>query len=62
MVGDHYSFTFVEAIRSIEKKLGLKSEIKWVNFCSINAFHIIGFYWSFHYAFPVKWQTVLLGK
>ncbi|XP_053611892.1 acyl-CoA Delta(11) desaturase-like [Plodia interpunctella] len=53
--------SFPELLRSFEKSLGFKNDIKWINFLAITLYHVFGFYWCFHYAFPVKWQTVVFA-
>lgn len=51
-----------EILREFEKSLGFKNEIKWPSFIAITLYHIIGVYWCYNYAFPVKWQTLVFGK
>lgn len=53
---------FSERFRQFEKGLGFKNDIKWVNVILIGLYHVFGVYWCYHYAFPVKWQSLLFGK
>ncbi|KAL4704467.1 hypothetical protein ACJJTC_019566 [Scirpophaga incertulas] len=48
-------------LKSFEKFLGFKNEIKWLSFVAITLYHIVGVYWCYHYAFPVKWQSLLFA-
>ncbi|XP_013169713.1 PREDICTED: acyl-CoA Delta(11) desaturase-like [Papilio xuthus] len=48
-----------EIIRGFEKQLGFKNEIKWSTAILIILYHVLAVYWCYHYALPVKWQTVL---
>lgn len=54
--------TLTEIVQNLEKNLGFKNEIKWVNFILISLYHIGGAYWCYYFAFPVKWQTVVFGE
>ncbi|XP_063383395.1 acyl-CoA Delta(11) desaturase-like [Cydia fagiglandana] len=47
--------------RNFEKRLGFQNDIKWVNTILITLYHILFIYWPYHYAFPVKWQTVVFA-
>ncbi|XP_050676343.1 acyl-CoA Delta(11) desaturase-like [Leptidea sinapis] len=47
-----------ETFRAFEKNLGFKNDIKWPVAISIILYHLFGIYWCYHYALPVKWQTV----
>lgn len=51
-----------EVLIAVEKYLGFKNEIKWSSFIAITLYHIIGVYWCYYFAFPVKWQTLVFGK
>lgn len=51
-----------DKLGKFEKSLGFKNNIKWDNLISIGLYHVFGVYWSYWYAFPVKWQTVVFGK
>lgn len=53
---------FSEMFRAFEKSLGFQNDIKWDNFILITLYHIIGVYWCYHYAFPMKWQTLVFGE
>ncbi|XP_014357435.2 acyl-CoA Delta(11) desaturase [Papilio machaon] len=48
-----------EILRGFEKQLGFKNEIKWSTAIPIILYHVLAVYWCYHFAFPVKWQTVL---
>ncbi|XP_013140307.1 PREDICTED: acyl-CoA Delta(11) desaturase-like [Papilio polytes] len=48
-----------EILRGFEKQLGFKNEIKWSTAIPIVLYHVLAVYWCYHYAFPVKWQTLL---
>lgn len=51
-----------EKFRQFEKRLGFQNDIKWDNVIFIGLYHLIGAYWCYLYAFPVKWQSLLFGK
>ncbi|XP_013183656.1 acyl-CoA Delta-9 desaturase isoform X1 [Amyelois transitella] len=53
--------SFYELVRSFEKSLGYKNDIKWTSFIAITLYHILGVYWCYHYAFPVKWPTLVFA-
>ncbi|KAJ2938428.1 hypothetical protein O0L34_g15667 [Tuta absoluta] len=53
--------SFSERFRAFEKSLGFKNEIKWDNTILIVLYHIFGVYWCYHYAFPVKWQSLVFA-
>ncbi|XP_045450321.1 acyl-CoA Delta(11) desaturase-like [Melitaea cinxia] len=50
-----------ETLQSFEKSLGFKNKIKWNNVIIIVLYHVIGIYWSYKYAFPAKWQTLVFA-
>ncbi|XP_026750207.1 acyl-CoA Delta(11) desaturase-like [Galleria mellonella] len=50
-----------ELFREFEKSLGFKNEIKWFLCIAIILYHLVGIYWCYHYAFPVKWQTLVFA-
>lgn len=54
--------SFGEMFRGFENSLGFKNDVKWDNFLLITLYHIIGIYWCYHYAFPMKWQTLVFGE
>lgn len=54
--------TLSEIVQDFEKKLGFKNEIKWTSFILISLYHVLAVYWCYHYAFPVKWQSLVFGK
>lgn len=51
-----------EVFRTFEKSLGFKNDIKWPSCIAITLYHIVGIYWCYYFALPVKWQTVMFGK
>ncbi|XP_075979495.1 acyl-CoA Delta(11) desaturase-like [Anticarsia gemmatalis] len=53
--------TLSEIVQNIEKHFGFQNEIKWPNAIAIVLYHIIGVYWCYYYAFPVKWQTLVFA-
>ncbi|CAG9790902.1 unnamed protein product [Diatraea saccharalis] len=53
--------SFNEIFSLLEKSLGFKNEIKWTSFIAITLYHIIGVYWCYYYALPVKWQTLVFA-
>lgn len=54
--------TLSEIFRTFEKSLGFKNDIKWPSCIAITLYHIVGIYWCYYFALPVKWQTVIFGK
>ncbi|XP_072938086.1 acyl-CoA Delta-9 desaturase-like [Epargyreus clarus] len=50
-----------ELFRTFEKSLGFKNDVKWSSAIAIILYHIIGMYWCYYYAFPVKWQTLVFA-
>ncbi|KAG6444965.1 acyl-CoA Delta(11) desaturase [Manduca sexta] len=48
-------------ISSLEKKLNFKNEIKWSMFFLITLYHVLGAFWCYYFAFPVKWQTLVFA-
>ncbi|CAG4935565.1 unnamed protein product [Colias eurytheme] len=50
-----------ETLRGFEKSLGFKNDIKWISAIAITLYHVAAVYWSYHYAFPAKWQTILFA-
>lgn len=53
---------FSETFRAFEKSLGFQNDLKWDSLILIFLYHVIGVYWSYFYAFPVKWQTLVFGE
>lgn len=49
-------------ISDFEKSLGFETKIKWDNAIKLIGFHVFGFFWSYFYAFPAKWQTIVYGE
>ena len=54
--------TLSAIVQDFEKKLDFKNEIKWTSAIFISLYHVLAVYWCYHYAFPVKWQTLVFGK
>lgn len=51
-----------EIFRTFEKSFGFKNDIKWPSFIAITLYHILGIYWCYYFALPVKWQTLVFGE
>ncbi|XP_075972001.1 acyl-CoA Delta-9 desaturase-like [Anticarsia gemmatalis] len=52
---------FLSKARELERWFGLETEVKWGTTASVLAFHLVSFYWCYHYAIPVKWQSVVFA-
>ncbi|CAG9566146.1 unnamed protein product [Danaus chrysippus] len=50
-----------ETFRAFEKSLGFKNDIKWTSAILLTLYHIAAVYWCYHYALPVKMQTVIFA-
>ncbi|CAD0205789.1 unnamed protein product [Chrysodeixis includens] len=48
-------------IKSFHKIFDFKNEIKWSSAIGITFYHVLGVYWCWHYAFPVKFLTPIFG-
>ncbi|XP_023954053.1 acyl-CoA Delta-9 desaturase-like [Bicyclus anynana] len=48
-----------EIFQKFERYLGFKNPIKWSIAIALILYHVIGVYWCYHYAFPVKLATVI---
>ncbi|CAH0687798.1 unnamed protein product [Spodoptera exigua] len=53
--------TLSEIVQNFEKNLGFKNDIKWSSFIFITLYHVLAVYWCYHYAFPVKWQSLVFA-